>query len=88
MCPTSSQTTTTTTMPPPPPFPLPVHLVRMIYQYDTTYRHAFNVCLLELMLLFHRYEQVRRVFRRLRRDRLVFQLYSAGGVNVIMGLRV
>jgi len=60
----------------------------MIYQYDATYRHAFNVCLLELMLLFHRYERVRRVFRRLRRDRLVFQLYSAGGVNVIMGLRV
>ena len=86
MCRTSSQTTTT--MPPPPPFPLPLHLVRMIYQYDATYRHAFNVCLLELMLLFHRYERVRRVFRRLRRDRLVFQLYSAGGVNVIMGLRV
>ena len=83
---TSNQTTTT--MPPPPPLPLPLNLVRLIYEFDATYRHAFNVCLLEMMLLFHRYECVWRVFRRLRHDRIVFELYCSGGVNVIMGLRV
>lgn len=34
-------------------FDLPPEVQRLIYAYDATYRRIFNLCLLQMMLLFH-----------------------------------
>ena len=43
--------------------PLPIDVLRLICSYDPTYRHVFNLCLLQLEVLFREHRFARRVLR-------------------------
>jgi hypothetical protein len=65
--------------------PLPLDVLRLIYAFDSTYRHLFNLCLLQLeMRLFreHRLLPRRGVLKRVRVDRVVWAW--AGDVPVVL----
>jgi hypothetical protein len=57
--------------------PLPLDVLRLIYELDPTYRHLFNLCLLHLE---HRFS--RRVMKRVRGDRVIWAW--AGDVPVVL----
>jgi hypothetical protein len=64
--------------------PLPLDVLRLIYAFDSTYRHLFNLCLLQLeMRLFREHRFPRRgVLKRVRVDRVVWAW--AGDVPVVL----
>ena len=62
--------------------PLPLDVLRLIYSYDPTYRHVFNLCLLQLEVLFREHRFARRVLRRVRVERVLWAW--AGDVPVVL----
>jgi hypothetical protein len=52
--------------------PLPFDVLRLIYALDPTYRHVFNLCLLQLELLFREHRFLRRVLKRVRVGRVLW----------------
>ena len=62
--------------------PLPLDVLRLIYAFDPTYRHLFNLCLLQLELLFREHRFPRRVLKRVRVDRVLWAW--AGDVPVVL----
>lgn len=71
-----------------PLLPLPSHLLTKVFEYDLTYRRVYNVCLLELALLWHHHETLHNIINRFKRETLLFQIYSEGTVNVILNSNV
>jgi hypothetical protein len=62
--------------------PLPLDMLRLVYAFDPTYRHAYNLCLLELEVLFGEHRFPRRVPRRMRVKRVLWAW--AGDVPVVL----
>ena len=62
--------------------PLPLDVLRLIYSYDPTYRHVFNLCLLQLEVLFREHRFARRVLKRVRAERVLWAW--AGDVPVVL----
>ena len=62
--------------------PLPLDVLRLIYAFDPTYRHLFNLCLLQLEMLFREHRFPRRVLKRVRVDRVLWAW--AGDVPVVL----
>lgn len=68
--------------------PLPSHLLSLVYAYDPTYHHVFNICLLELQLLWEHHDTLNNLMERFRRDILLFEVYSEGAINVLLSSNV
>lgn len=68
--------------------PLPQHLIHKVLTFDLTYRRIYNLCLLELSLLWHHHETLNNIINRFKREALLFQIYSEGTVNVILNSNV
>jgi hypothetical protein len=62
----------------------PRDVLRLIYSHDPTYRHVFNLCLLQLEVLFreHRFARRLRVLGRVRVERVLWTW--AGDVPVVL----
>jgi hypothetical protein len=62
--------------------PLPLDVLRLVYAFDPTYRHVYNLCLLELEVLFGEHRFPRRVLRRMRVERVLWAW--AGDVPLVL----
>jgi len=68
-------------------FDLPHHIKGLIYEYDPTYRHIFNLVLLEFALTFEQLTNYRKVIRSMREDKIILNYFINKTVRVILKQR-
>ena len=68
-------------------FDLPDNIKGLIYEYDPTYRHIFNLVLLEFALTFEQLTNYRKVIRSMREDKIILNYFINKTVRVILKQR-
>jgi hypothetical protein len=62
---------------------LPQNVLTKIYEYDFTYRHIFNLCLLELELNFHHKKCLSEVILKFTREKMIYHYFINQHINNI-----